>query len=403
MFLYLDSYRYPLKTYGDLAFRVFGPWARYLANIVQSVQLFFSVGLLILANGQGISQLSHGAICFAVCNLIFTLAGFLLGQIRTIQRFKWLASLSIWLNIAVMTVTMVGVARYPPNYDAAMAQNQVAPGQVTTSIGIREGTELSIRVVGLMQGIYSYGGAMLYCEFMNEMKRPWDFWKSFLCAQIFITVLYIFYGLFVYSYQGQFAVLVSNQGISVYVLQAATNALSIVSSLILACLYGNIGIKVLYSNVGVELLSFPDINTTKKGRYLFAALVPLYWALAFVICSAIPNITNFSALIASACVIQFTYTFPPILMLGFAAQKDAALNGEGFDAITGRTIRHDSGLKRWARGLKQTLKINTFNAVLFLGSICLSIFGIVASIELLVQTFANNPAIPSFTCVSPVL
>ena len=80
---------------------------------------------------------------------------------------------------------------------------------------------------------------------MNEMKRPWDFWKSFLCAQISITVLYIFYGtlpfvsefrnlkkktagLFVYSYQGQFAVLVSNQGISVYVLQAATNALSIV-------------------------------------------------------------------------------------------------------------------------------------------------------------------------------
>ena len=57
--------------------------------------------------------------------------------------------------------SMVGVARYPPNYDAAMAQNQVAPGQVTTSIGIREGTELSIRVVGLMQGIYSYGGAML--------------------------------------------------------------------------------------------------------------------------------------------------------------------------------------------------------------------------------------------------
>ena len=90
-------------------------------------------------------------------------------------------------------------------------------------------------------------------------------------------------------------------------------------------------------------------------------------------------------------------------MLGFAAQKDAALNGEGFDAITGRTIRHDSGLKRWARGLKQTLKINTFNAVLFLGSVCLSILGIVASIKLLVQTFANNPAITSFTCVSPVL
>jgi len=29
---------------------------------------------------------------------------------------------------------------------------------------------------------------------MTEMKRPWDFWKAFLCAQTVITVLYIFYG-----------------------------------------------------------------------------------------------------------------------------------------------------------------------------------------------------------------
>jgi hypothetical protein len=107
MFLHLDSHRYPLKTYGDLAFRVFGSWARHLANVVQSIQLFFSVGLLTLANGQGISQLSHGSICFAVCTLIFTIAGLLVGQIRSIQRFKWLAFLSVWINIAGMIITLV--------------------------------------------------------------------------------------------------------------------------------------------------------------------------------------------------------------------------------------------------------------------------------------------------------
>jgi hypothetical protein len=56
---------------------------------------------------------------------------------------------------------MVQAATSPPNYDAAMAQNQVKPGPVITSIGAPEGGSLSIRVVGLMQGIYSYGGAML--------------------------------------------------------------------------------------------------------------------------------------------------------------------------------------------------------------------------------------------------
>ena len=107
MFLHLDSYRYPLKTYGDLAFRIFGPWARHVTNVLQSTQLFFGVGLLTLANGQAISQLSNGKICFLVYNLMFTIAGLVVGQIRTIQRFKWLAALSIWLNLAIMGVTYV--------------------------------------------------------------------------------------------------------------------------------------------------------------------------------------------------------------------------------------------------------------------------------------------------------
>lgn len=61
-------------------------------------------------------------------------------------------------------------------------------------------------------------------------------------------------GLFIYTYQGQFAVLVSNQGISVYGFQAATNAMSIVSSLILACLYDNKVCQIISStNVSLDM------------------------------------------------------------------------------------------------------------------------------------------------------
>lgn len=40
MFMHLDSDRYPLKTYGDIAFRIYGPWARYTVNVLQSLQPF---------------------------------------------------------------------------------------------------------------------------------------------------------------------------------------------------------------------------------------------------------------------------------------------------------------------------------------------------------------------------
>ena len=50
---------------------------------------------------------------------------------------------------------------------------------------------------------------MIFVEFMAEMRRPMDFWKAMACAQVFITVVYMFFGLFVYSYQGQFVINVS--------------------------------------------------------------------------------------------------------------------------------------------------------------------------------------------------
>ena len=73
MFLSLDSDRYPLRTYSDIAFRVYGPLARHLINILQSFQLLFNVGIIIVANGQSLSQmaakgpdLSQNGACFIV-------------------------------------------------------------------------------------------------------------------------------------------------------------------------------------------------------------------------------------------------------------------------------------------------------------------------------------------------
>lgn len=59
-FLGLDSDKYPVKNYGDLGFRIYGNWLRYIINILQSGQFFLGVTLLIVVNGQGLSQLSQG-------------------------------------------------------------------------------------------------------------------------------------------------------------------------------------------------------------------------------------------------------------------------------------------------------------------------------------------------------
>lgn len=108
-FLGLDSDRYPLRGYGDLFFRTFGSLSRHLINAAQSIQLLLFVAVLILSNGQSISQISQGpnggpGLCFVVCLLIYMAAGFFLGQIRTLQRFSWIANISVYVNLLIIFI-----------------------------------------------------------------------------------------------------------------------------------------------------------------------------------------------------------------------------------------------------------------------------------------------------------
>ena len=95
MFLGLDSHNYPLRTYGDIAFRVYGKYVRHLVNFLQSIQLLFNVGIIIVANGQALSQVAKFKLCYAVCCLVFALAGFFIGQVRTLQKYGWLANAAV--------------------------------------------------------------------------------------------------------------------------------------------------------------------------------------------------------------------------------------------------------------------------------------------------------------------
>ncbi|KAG2062554.1 hypothetical protein BDR04DRAFT_970202, partial [Suillus decipiens] len=328
MFMKLDSERFPIRSFGDLGQRIYGSWFRHVCNILQSLQLVINVGIIILQNGQGLSQMAHFKLCFSVCNVVWTLAGMILGQIRTLQKFGRIANFSVWLNIIVLIMTMAFVANSPPNYVAAgVPAGTIPPPVMTQAINLQP---FQTQLEGIMQIVFSYGGAMIFIEFMAEMRRPMDFWKAMALSQIFIFVVYMFFGLFVYSYQGQYVVNPANQGISTYGLQTATNAISLTAGLIAAALYGNIGVKVIYNNIFVELFGFPQLTVT-WGKYYFAICVIVYWSIAFVIGSAIPQFSNLSSLVAAVCIFQFSYTFPPFMILGYCMQVDATKGDREFD------------------------------------------------------------------------
>ncbi|CZR63599.1 related to amino acid transporter [Phialocephala subalpina] len=350
----MNSYEYPLKSYGDMGFRLYGLWLGYLFNILQSIQLLLDVGIIVVSNGEALSQSAKFKLCFAICALVWCLAGFFFGQVRTLQNFGWLANVAVWINVVCMIITMGAAAHSPPNFRGSTQSaratlnggfsvtpvNGVYP-PIQHSAGLPPSGNFAGSVNGAMQAVFAYGGAMISPEFMPKMRYPRDFLKGMWAAQTFIYVVYMFYGLFMYGYQG--------------------NVFAMVSALIVAALYGKIGIK-----------------------------------------AGIPDFVGLSGIVSAICILQFTYTFPPMLALAYSMKKNAVLPEEGFDPATGRFERKDSGPKRWVRGFFGGRWYRTvFNFLHMLGALYLAALGSYSAIENLITTFANETT-NSFVCKSPL-
>lgn len=415
IYMGLDSYEFPIRSFGDVGFRIGGQWLRYLFNFLQGVQLLINVGLLVISNGEALSQATKFKLCFIVCCLIWALVGFFLGQVRTLQKFGWLANVAVWLNLTCMFITMGAASHSLPNYrGASQSAGAVISGgalitpnaqgvfpPVQTSGGLPSTGGFTGAITGAMNAVFAYGGAMIFPEFMAEMKRPHDFLKAMWFSQAFIYIWYMFYGLFMYAYQGQYAINPAYLGIGQYNLQTAGNVFAMVGAVIAAALYGNIGIKVIYNNVLVEIFHAPAL-TTRGGKLAWAALIPVYWAIAFVIGAGIPNFAGLTSVVAALCILQFTYSFPPLLAVAFWMKKHALQEGEGWDPATGNVIHHDTGLKRMVRGFfAKRWYLNVFNILYGLGALALAALGTYSAIEVLKTAFAASTT-TSFVCKSPL-
>ena len=191
-FMGLDSYEFPVKSFGDLGFRLYGRPVRYMFNVLQAIQLVLNVGLIIISNGEALSQAAKFKLCFAVCCLVWALAGFIMGQVRTLQKFGWLANAAVWLNIIVIGVTMGAAATTAPNYLGVTTSageginngTSVTPDPVSGAFppvqhfaGLPDTSNFVGSLNGAMSAVFSYGGSMIFPEFMSEMKRPRDFLK----------------------------------------------------------------------------------------------------------------------------------------------------------------------------------------------------------------------------------
>lgn len=135
---------------------------------------------------------------------------------------------------------------------------------------------------------------------------------------------------------------------------------------------------------------------------MWIAVVPVYWSIAYVIGAAIPDFAGFTGIVAAACILQFTYSIPPLLHVGFNTLRNASINDGGFDPSTGEVAIQDRGLKRIIRGFfGRRWWLNVFNLLYGLGALAMCGLGCWAAIENMILIYAV-PQLNAFGCTSPL-
>ncbi|KAK2467304.1 hypothetical protein APHAL10511_000539 [Amanita phalloides] len=325
---------------------------------------------------------------------------------------------------------MGAIAHSAPNYPAVQRSLGINPGPVITQNFVS--LPLYLKVNGVMNMVFAYSGAMIFPEIMAEMKRPMDFWKNLALVQTIILTAYLIYGCFIYvhnaedvsqKYQGQFSLPLAYQGVSAYVWQTAGNGLSIVVGMIAAGLYGNIAIKTIYTNVIEDMLKGPRL-LSPKGRIVWAGIDRGHllgdWSVfnplcrvrpsnrfitAFVIGSAIPQIQTVIGLLSAIAIMQFSYTFPPLLWFGYQVMTDAMSADKAYVPCNDTNRQKDtwSDWSRWRRGLfGGRWYLKGFNLALGLAGIATACLGMWGAGEAMKATFAITGATTSFGCTAPV-
>ena len=216
-YLGLDSYEFPCRNYGDLAFRTCGTVARHVTNSLQALALLLVLGQVTIQYGQNISQVSKFRLCYIVCPLLFVIAGFFLTQVRTLKSYGLIANFAVFLNLLAIFISMGVIAHSPPNYPISVLGSSGSAVDETTITPDDQGNYPPIfhygglpkdglvgSINGLLSGVLAYAGAQLFVEFLAEMRRPRDFLKAMWGAQFFIYSVYLIFGLYVYHFQGQY-------------------------------------------------------------------------------------------------------------------------------------------------------------------------------------------------------
>ena len=332
MFEGLDSFRYPVKTYGDLAYRIYGKWSCRIIVTIQAMDLVFVTSGGILSCGYIFQWLVYEfggrKLCHPISCLIVMIVMACLTEIRTLKSFSWVAlgaclvtliEFGIWLgtsghvdtsisNTTAIYGTSLGRVKHKFGYPGV--DNLPRPGMVPQW------------VIGFTDVQTSYWGNIVFTEYMAEMRDVSGFGKPLKLVWLWIVFQQILLGIVVYAQQGQYSEY--NPFIfSFFSVNGRHKALSstcailwILASLVSNALYANIALKVIFRS-GIGKIGHNPAWILHRIKALWFIAGPLYWTFSFLVAMCLPFYIEVQGIYFCFGLLLGTYSLPALLYVGF--------------------------------------------------------------------------------------
>ena len=133
----LDSSRYPVLSFGDPFFRLFGPKTRNFINVLQAFQMFCSVAVVLTGNSQKLSQLANAKVCYIVIIIIILVIAMLSGWLRPLRHLGWLCNFAVWIKLVSFIIIMATAATHGPDTTVAIQTTLIKNNEpVKTFFGV---------------------------------------------------------------------------------------------------------------------------------------------------------------------------------------------------------------------------------------------------------------------------
>ena len=332
MFEGLDSFRYPVKTYGDLAYRLYGKWSCRAILTIQATDLLFVTSGGTLTCGYTLQWLvyefSGRNLCHPVSCLIIVIVMACLTAIRTLKSFSWVA-LGVCLIILIEFGIWLGTSGYvDASIDNTTAMAGTSLGPVKHKFGYPGAGNLPQpgivppRVIGFTDVQSLYWGNIVFTEFMAEMRDVSDFGKPLKLTWLWIVFQQILLGIVVYAQQGQYSEY--NPFIFSFfsvdgrhkALSATCAILWILSSLVSSALYANIALKVIFRS-GIGKFGHDSVWILHRIRTLWYIAGPLYWTVSFLVAMCLPFYPEIQSIYFCFGILLGTYSLPALLYVGY--------------------------------------------------------------------------------------